>query len=251
MALYIALYDVHPGDRKHFERMLDRIHASRTDDTKTLYIESFGSLDALLKTPQKYDIFIIDTTTDDDGSNNIEIASSLREAGISAPIVGYLPQETVISASTLLLSKSVNDFSLIVKPVKDDILRKLLADAEAKKSARQPHIELRGHSETIFVVPDDIIYIKAEEALTTVTLKNNQQFTVLKSLPAFCIDLDGYNCFLQLNRSAVININHIVKKNHLSFSMDDGNTISYNILEAKGVSERYKKYLQRRATWKA
>lgn len=251
MALYIALYDVHPGDRKHFERMLDRIHASRTDDTKTLYIESFGSLEALLKTPQKYDIFIIDTTTDDDGVNNIKIAKSLREAGIDAPIVGYLPQEVYPSTSTALLSKSVNSFTLITKPVKDSVLRDFLNDAEAKKSARQPHIELRGHNETIFVIPDDIIYIESNEALTNVTLKNGHVFTVLKNLASFCIDLDGYNCFLQLNKSSIINVNHIKKKNRLSFLMDNDHTISYSIFEAKGISDRYNKYQLRRNTWKA
>ena len=70
MALYIAVCDDNAADRKQIERLLDR-----------------GNKDSLMKTPNRYNLFLI-TATADSELNGITIANEIKQAGIDA-LIGY------------------------------------------------------------------------------------------------------------------------------------------------------------------
>ena len=92
MTIYVAICDNNIADRKQTERLLEREKDKRLHDCgDVLYIDSFGSEEALMATPIRYDIFFIDVT--ESSANGMDVAKRLRLKGIIAPIV--LCQSTV------------------------------------------------------------------------------------------------------------------------------------------------------------
>ena len=89
MTVYIAICDNNIADRKQLERLLEREKDKRLSDSlDVLYIDSFGSEEALMATPVKYDIFFIDFTEGAD--NGMEIAKKraprCRAATVARPL---------------------------------------------------------------------------------------------------------------------------------------------------------------------
>lgn len=243
MALYVAVYDVHPGDRKHFERLLTRISDRRKSESDILYIDAFGSLDALLRTPQKYDIIFIDCALEPDkGQTNIEIARKLKENGVSAPVAGYLGEEMYPDTQCLLSAKSLGNLSFYTKPILTDTLMSILSDAASLKEKRMPRVELRDRENTYFVLPEEILYAKENDYMTDVYLTNGKVITILKNLFAFAADLEGHLHFIILKKAILINLAHVIKKQRLSLVMDDGDIFKIPVLESKKIDMLYEKY---------
>ena len=57
--MHIAICDDHIADRKQMERLLSRESDRRIKTTGNLYIDSFGSVSALLHAPMIYNLFFI------------------------------------------------------------------------------------------------------------------------------------------------------------------------------------------------
>lgn len=243
MALYVAVYDVHPGDRKHFERLLTRISDARKTESDILYIDAYGSLEALLKTPQKYDIIFLDCAEQSDqGYSNIEIAKALRENGISIPIAGYLGENMVPDTQCLLAAKSLGNLSFYTKPLLTPVLTEILSKAANIKNSQIPRIELRGRTDTYFALAEEIIMAKTNGFLTDIILSNGKTLTIMKDIFAFANDLSGHLHYIMINKETIINLGHVKKKSHFSLDMDNGIKVKIPVFEAKKVSQQYEKY---------
>ena len=243
MALYIAVYDVHPGDRKHFERLLMRISDRRTDPSGMLYIESYGSIEALLKTAQKFDVIIIDAAdTYDGGSADISIATSIRDCGLNTPLALYIPENTEVNSQNLLLSKSLDNITFYTKAIKSSDLEKIVKIAKDFSDSRVSHIELRDAKDTYFVLPDDILYASREDSFMNVHLIDGKSVRIIKTLNEFIKELSGYMRYIQVGKDNIVNLNHVTKKQSHSFLLDSGDVIKYSIFEAKRMTALFEKY---------
>ncbi len=77
------------------------------------------------------------------------------------------------------------------------------------------------------VETNDILWLEAEINYTTIHLKSKRNVTVAKTLRIFEESLDS-NKFFRISRSAIVNIDHIVrlnKNNTLSLTLVDNSTI--------------------------
>ena len=86
MALYIAVCDDNAADRKQIERLLDRENNLQKSKGNPLYFDSFGSKASLMKTPNRYNLFLI-TASADSELNGIAVANEIKKMGIDALIV--------------------------------------------------------------------------------------------------------------------------------------------------------------------
>lgn len=74
---------------------------------------------------------------------------------------------------------------------------------------------------TIFVRPDEIITLKAFGSYTIITLKNNEEIKVsLNSKNMFYL-LDGFDNFIRVHRSWIINKNYIKKIIHNKYKQSN------------------------------
>lgn len=222
MTIYIAICDNNVADRKQLERLLSREKDKRLhEDNDVLYIDSFGSEDALLATPVRYDIFFIDVT--EGASNGMEIAKKLRHRGITAPIV--LCQSTINYTSYV---NAPEDMIYIEKPINAGQVSHLTDVALEWAGRRTPLIEVRCQKDTRFIRYDELVRaIPVDKFLTRLSLSDGSFLDMtdpIKSLEKQC---DTYGCFIRC-RKDLVNIYHITGSEGSAFKLTNGDTVSYS-----------------------
>jgi len=229
MTIYIAICDDNIADRKHLERLLEREKDSRLKSKgDVLYIESFGSEEALMRTPVKYDMFYIDMTTE--GNNGMELAKSLRKNGILAPIV--------LCTSTIAYSSYVNipsELSIIDKPLSQGQISHLTDFASDWTTRKVPLFELRCQGETYFVPYTDIVKVSPLGKFTTsVSLSDGRIITVMSAFQFLYSQCLPYKCFLYCKK-AIINMNYVTDTDSKGFYLTSGDYVKYDFFRKKEI----------------
>lgn len=240
MALYIAVYDIHPGDRKHLERLLSREGDLRKLAGETLYIDTFGSVEALLSTPMKYDLFIIDAVDvvlHPSGSINMDVTSQIRRTGSSAPVALFYPED--INGPVNANGSFIRGFK---KPVSKDTISIIVDWAISRKIERVPRIELRGDFETVYATAREIISAVVNESHIDVSLTENRSIRLFCDLAELCVLLDEHECFLELGRDSLINMDHVASCDFHSFMMDNDTSFPISFFDSFRVTEAYTQY---------
>jgi len=203
MTIYIAICDDNPADRKQTERLLGREKDARLS-TKgdVLYIESFGSSEALFKTPVKYDLFIIDVSSQT--PHGMDIAKSLRSRGILAPIA--LLSSKIDYKS---FSNEPERISHLEKPISAGQISHLVDIAEDWNLRKPKLLEIHGKNDTIFLRHEELVRIKQKSNCIEVSVNDGSTIEIPDTLKHFSRDLSAYSCFVPC-KNAIVCIHHII-----------------------------------------
>lgn len=202
--MHIAICDDNIADRKHLERLLARESDRRKDTTGILYIDSYGNVDALTKSPMIYDLFFIDMTQLP--PYGMETAILLREMGVTAPIV--------LCTSTIRYedyAKPPVDLFYIDKPFKPEELSEIIGQVENRKTKAAPTIEIRDDLNTYYIYEEDFIYAYPDGYRTKIVLKDGRVIMQLGTLQELIPVLQPFDSFILLGKKYVVNYNHIEK----------------------------------------
>ena len=82
--IHLALCDTNFPDRKQMERLLARESDKRINEC-VIYMETYGSKEALLQSPRIYDAYFLDIPDSDYSA--YQLAVDLQNKGITSPIV--------------------------------------------------------------------------------------------------------------------------------------------------------------------
>ena len=237
MTIYLAICDDNIADRKHLERLLEREKDVRLKSTgDVLYIDSFGSEEALMRTPIKYDMFFIDMTND--GSNGMELAKDLRKKGIQAPIV--------LCESTIDYTSYVNTpdkLTIVNKPLSQGQISHHIDVATDWTKRKTPLFELRCQNETHFIPYNDIVSIVPKGKYTTdVSLTDNRIITVMDSFRLFQSQCFPYKCFMHCG-NCIVNMNHVTKTGPKGFTLANGDYVKYKLFQKKSIINQMAEYI--------
>ncbi len=202
--MHIAICDDNIADRKHLERLLARESDRRKDTTGILYIDSYGNVDALTKSPMIYDLFFIDMTQLP--PYGMETAILLREIGVTAPIV--------LCTSNIRYedyAKPPVDLFYINKPFKPEELTYIVNHVNKSKSKAAPTIEIRDDLNTYYIYEEDFIYAYPDGYRTKIVLKDGRVIMQLGTLQELIPVLQPFDSFILLGKKYVVNFNHIEK----------------------------------------
>lgn len=202
--MHIAICDDNIADRKHLERLLARESDRRKNTNGILYIDSYGNVDALTKSPMIYDLFFIDMTQLP--PYGMETAILLREIGVVAPIV--------LCTSSIRYedyAKPPVELFYINKPFKPEELTTIIDKVEAKKKKAAPTIEVRDDLNTYYIYEEDFIYAYPDGYRTKIVLKNGRVIMQLGTLQELIPVLQPFDSFLLLGKKYIVNYNHIEK----------------------------------------
>ncbi len=202
--MHIAICDDNIADRKHLERLLQRESDRRKDTTGILYIDSYGNVDALTKSPMIYDLFFIDMTQLP--PYGMETAILLREIGVVAPIVMCTSKIHYED-----YAKPPMDLFYIDKPFKQEELSEIIDKVETKKKKAAPTIEIRDDLNTYYIYEEDFIYAYPDGYRTKIVLRNGRVIMQLGTLQELVPMLQPFDCFLLLGKKYVVNYSHIEK----------------------------------------
>lgn len=234
MAIYIAVYDIYPGDRKNLERLIERESDIRKQHGETLYTDSFGSVESMLESPMKYSLFIIDASDaslDATGSVNAKIAQMIREAGVIAPIIlGYKPEIT-----DPLLSMEDN-VTVYQKQMTSAFLSEQIDSLLKFKDENPEKLEVRGDKATFYVESSEIMYAKSESSGITVYMTEGRSAHVLDALQYFYGSIENHKCFIMCGKNLMFNLDCIsgISGNGISdraFRMLDGTMVPVSVID--------------------
>ena len=228
--MHIAICDDNIADRKHLERLLQRESARRKDTAGILYIDSYGNVDVLTKSPMIYDLFFIDMTGLP--PHGMETALLLRDMGVVAPIV--------LCTSSIRYkdyAKPPVELLYIDKPFKPGELTNIVNKVDALKKKAAPTIEVRDDLNTYYIYEDDFIYAYPDGYRTKIVLKNGRVIMQLGTLQELIPVLQPFDCFLLLGKKYVVNYNHIEKIERTYVLLSDHSKVPLSFGDKKRINE--------------
>ncbi len=234
-SLHIALCDSCPGDRKQMERLLSRESDARISATGPFYIDTFGSLEAILSANLVYDLYVLDFIGD--AGNSYDIATSLRAKGILSPII-FCVSTVDYRKSGELLSNSV----FLNKPVKTDELHLVLDEIITQKlEDTVPTIELRNSIESYYVAEKDIMYFSGRDyAIDVHYVDGKKRNANTISMLNLRHDVESFKSFYMVSKNAIINTTYIKEVRFASIIMADNCKIRIPIGIAKEMRKKIK-----------
>ena len=235
--MHLAVCDDNIADRKQMERLLGRESDRRQNTTGVLYVDSFGNRDAILTTPMIYDGLFIDMT--EDGSDAVEIAGKLREAGSILPIV------FCCSRIDYRKSPSLPDNCFFLdKPINPSELAAMCDRLLEIRESQVKRYEFRSLTETFYLEEKDIMYAWPEDEQTVrIRLTDGSEKTSISSLLNFCANLGfdvdsstrgilkadiGYirispsGLLAMIGCSCAVSLKHVAKIGFFGLTMADG-----------------------------
>ncbi|MCR5301833.1 MAG: hypothetical protein K6E49_05285 [Lachnospiraceae bacterium] len=229
MTIYLAICDNNVADRKQLERLLEREKDKRlSQNYDVLYIDSFGSEEALTTTPVKYDIFFIDIT--EGASNGMEIAKKLRHRGIIAPIV--------LCESTINYTSYVNapeEIIFIEKPLSPGQVSHLVDVAMEWAKRKTPLLEIRCQKDTHFIKHDELVRAyPLDKFYTRLCLADGGYLEMTDSVNALARQCQLYNCFIRCKKD-IVNIHHIQSATGNGFRLSNGDTVTYSFFQKNAI----------------
>ncbi len=229
MTIYLAICDNNIADRKQLERLLEREKDRRLrENNDVLYIDSFGSEDALLATPVKYDIFFIDIT--EGAALGMDIAKKLRHRGITAPLV--------LCESTINYSSYVNapeDIIYIEKPVNTGQITHLVDVAGEWAKKKTPLIEVRCQKDTHFIRHDELVRaIPLDKFYTRLCLSDGSFLEMTDSVSSLARQCSTYGCFIRCKKD-IVNIRHIKSATDKGFRLTNGDEVTYRLGQKRAI----------------
>lgn len=244
--MHIAVCDDNIADRKQMERLLGRASDRRLRTTGVLYIDSYGNVEAVLRSPMLYDAFFIDMTNGP--VNGFQLARKLIDAGVVAPIVlciSTIDYPSVIEAALSKVPEDVTEASnhdilrrqlqkqilYLKKPIKVNELDEMLDHAQGLKAETIPTIELRGEKDTLYVHEDEILYAVKNGNYVHVTLTEGRFLDLLSTLPNLYSQLVLFTHFILISEHCLVNTAFVEKLSLLKITMKDGASFNVSPLE--------------------
>lgn len=253
--MHIAVCDDNIADRKQMERLLGRASDRRLHTTGVLYIDSYGNVEAVLRSPMLYDAFFIDMTNGP--VNGFQLARKLIDAGVVAPIIlciSVINYPSVIEAALAEVPEDVTEASnhdilrrqlqkqilYLHKPIKVNELDEMLDHAQNLKAETIPTIELRGEKDTLYVHEDEILYAVKNGNYLHVILTEGRTLDLLSTLPNLYSQLAMFTHFTIISEHCLINTASVEKLSLLRLTMKDGKTFSVSPLELSKLKRALK-----------
>lgn len=224
MALYIAVCDDNAADRKQIERLLERENTLQKSRGNSIYFDSYGNRDSLMKTPNRYNLFLI-TAAKDSELNGMAVANEIRQAGIDALIVMMCSADQTVDFSG-------SGFITKVKPITASDISELVDLAKAHALSRTPLIEIRCKDTTLFVKPEEFICAAAAKNAfgLEIYLTEGRKYMSTDTLGQFSLWLDPFKEIVKCGNSYV-NRNHIHSLSAFHLTLSNGLRLPVNPLE--------------------
>lgn len=221
--MHIAVCDDNIGDRKQLERLLERESAKHAPTSGVFYIDSYGSIDAVLQSPMLYNVFFIDMVSGD--TDGAALARLLLKAGVTAPIVLCVSSIDYRKAFGTEKETENQRILFIDKPIIRTELSALLDHIITLQSEVIPTIELRGEKETCYVKEDDIVYAKADDRYVNIYLKDGRILRILSTLDNFYAQIASFSHYAAVTRNSMINVTFLQHVSFTKITLTDGSVL--------------------------
>ena len=197
------------------ERLLSRESDKRVNTTGGFYVDTFGGVDAIVKSPILYDAYFLDST--DPVCDSYGIAKAVRDKGILSPVVYCIStidyrQSGPELPGSIYMDKPIKVAEL--SAVLDEIIRN-------KKENYIPTIELRNQYETFYIKPEDILYFTGGGYTVDVHMTDGSIRQATCFIDSLWRDLYSFPMFQYISPNTIVNATYVAGLGPLSVMMRD------------------------------
>lgn len=218
--MYIAVLADNIADRKQTERLLGRANDVLANETGTLYIDSYGDAQSLMRAPMKYELFFLDIYGAEDHGRSV--IDALKSANVPGKIALVLPEDIPFS-----YQNAIEGLLTIQKPLIATTLHQLIKDAHKEQMQTVvPKVEIRSENETYYVPLEQIIYAQEINHFVYVHLDNGSTLTILGEIRDFYRWVNNHKEFVHIKKDTVLNLNHVISSSKKEYHMSNGEVIT-------------------------
>lgn len=218
--MYIAVLADNIADRKQTERLLGRANDVLANETGTLYIDSYGDAQSLMRAPMKYELFFLDIYGAEDHGRSV--IDALKSANVPGKIALVLPEGIPFS-----YQNAIEGLLTIQKPLITTTLHQLIKDAHKEQMQTVvPKVEIRSENETYYVPLEQIIYAQEINHFVYVHLDNGSTLTMLGEIRDFYRWVNNHKEFIHIKKDTVLNLNHVISSSKKEYHMSNGEVIT-------------------------
>ena len=218
--MYIAVLADNIADRKQTERLLGRANDVLANETGTLYIDSYGDAQSLMRAPMKYELFFLDIYGAEDHGRSV--IDALKSANVPGKIALVLPEDIPFS-----YQNAIEGLLTIQKPLITTTLHQLIKDAHKEQiQTVVPKVEIRSENETYYVPLEQIIYAQEINHFVYVHLDNGSTLTMLGEIRDFYRWVNNHKEFIHIKKDTVLNLNHVISSSKKEYHMSNGEVIT-------------------------
>ena len=218
--MYIAVLADNIADRKQTERLLGRANDVLANETGTLYIDSYGDAQSLMRAPMKYELFFLDIYGAEDHGRSV--IDALKSANVPGKIALVLPEDIPFS-----YQNAIEGLLTIQKPLIATTLHQLIKDAHKEQMQTVvPKVEIRSENETYYVPLEQIIYAQEINHFVYVHLDNGSTLTILGEIRDFYRWVNNHKKFVHVKKDTVLNLNHVISSSKKEYHMSNGEVIT-------------------------
>ena len=218
--MYIAVLADNIADRKQTERLLGRANDVLANETGTLYIDSYGDAQSLMRAPMKYELFFLDIYGAEDHGRSV--IDALKSANVPGKIALVLPEDIPFS-----YQNAIEGLLTIQKPLIATTLHQLIKDAHKEQMQTVvPKVEIRSENETYYVPLEQIIYAQEINHFVYVHLDNGSTLTILGEIRDFYRWVNNHKEFVRIKKDTVLNLNHVISSSKKEYHMSNGEVIT-------------------------
>ena len=218
--MYIAVLADNIADRKQTERLLGRANDVLANETGTLYIDSYGDAQSLMRAPMKYELFFLDIYGAEDHGRSV--IDALKSANVPGKIALVLPEGIPFS-----YQNAIEGLLTIQKPLIATTLHQLIKDAHKEQMQTVvPKVEIRSENETYYVPLEQIIYAQEINHFVYVHLDNGSTLTMLGEIRDFYRWVNNHKEFIHIKKDTVLNLNHVISSSKKEYHMSNGEVIT-------------------------
>ncbi|MBQ0042743.1 MAG: hypothetical protein KBS85_05415 [Lachnospiraceae bacterium] len=230
--MHIAVCDDNVADRKQLERLLGRESDKRMKLTGNLYVDSFGSVTALLHAPMMYDLFLVDYHSDN--LNGMDVAHKLREAGVTAPIVLMSGLTNYTNYST-----APSNIHHLNKPILQAELSDMISRSLDYNAALKPPVAIQGEGTTLYIPEEQLVIIFETNHTIYLHLSDGTVKSVLGLLTDIEHTLENNPFFIMVGKT-IVNLMHVSQVSIGKLHMSTGEVIKFSAPK----THYYKKMLE-------
>ncbi len=219
--MHIAICDDNIAERKQTERLMKREADRMIAEGDTMYIDSFGNIAELSRTPMIYDAFLVDIRHTE-GVSSLDVITTLRDKGVTAPICVVFERDSEAS-----LTPSKNAFPpetpFLAKPIRQEELHDLITEIRKSMLHAVSSIELRNEEKTLYITEDEFIYAQQSGLNTLVTLTKGREMEVRGSAASLFDEITKeHECFIMPSISSILNLKFIDRLQMRKAYLKDG-----------------------------
>ncbi|MBD5545591.1 MAG: hypothetical protein HDR01_15445 [Lachnospiraceae bacterium] len=189
--MYVAVIAENIADRKHMERLLDRVSDAIMATAGNLYIESFGDAASIGPVAHRYSMFFLDFQSDMQLMR--EIMDKLTDCSIpSNKIIICQPEE-----STAMLPEFSEEYLTVQKPLRmEQLIQVALKIYQQELDAKVPTMEIRSEEQTTYIPISTIVYAEEEGHQVHIHLMDGNGIFMLGNIVDFAREVDFCGDFI-------------------------------------------------------